>query len=371
MRSYQKPPFESEALRKWLLTGLKETVQYRLRQTFQRDKMIDAIRSRIPSGNQAFHRVLQKTFIRAGFEFELLRHGDAEFHVIRKRIHKREPFQPVRRLVMVPGFGDTPASWLPSLGLMGMQIYRQFDEVLIIDFPGYLGFLSNREMIPSMELLLGIVRTVCEANPPTVLFGHSLGGWLAGKIAQELKTPMEHLVLLSPSGLIPEHERESFGASIVNSQSLTINELMERVVFQTKSMHWVFQKDVRQFYSKPEVKDFVESVKHEHFIDEQKPFQSARTSVIWGDHDRFVPVSWLRYWVECFGTHLDGYMMHDTGHLPQLERPKVFSSVFRNALSDSGVRVESGWKKVHARIADRMIHPQVEQHQGPKLITQT
>lgn len=355
----QPPPFDPNELAKWLVDGLKETVSYRLKQTFNREKVVEMIQSKIPSKNQLFHQVLRQAFERNGFQFEVVNQGDASFHLIRKRYREpvKDSLQAVRRLILVPGFGDTPGSWIPSFVFSRSELSKHFDEVIILDFPGYLGFLSTSSMVPSMAVLLSVMKTVCEANPPTVLAGHSLGGWLAAKTAQELNRPIEHLIVVSPSGLTPENERQAFGDLIVNSQSVPLADLISRVIHNPKKYHHLLSDDFKTFYAKPEIREFVESVKPDQFVNPLKQFRAKKVSVVWGENDQFVPAHWLRHWVEHFGAYTDAYVMKETGHLPQIERPKVFADLFLHAVLGRPGTEGSGWKKVHTRTREQDLNP--------------
>jgi pimeloyl-ACP methyl ester carboxylesterase len=346
--------FDPNELAKWLYDGLRETIAYRLKQTFNRERILAEIQSRIPNQNQVVHFALRQLFEKNGFHFEEIKQGDAKFFVIRKRIRTVAKPSEARRAILVPGFGDTPASWIPLQGLLWRDLNRHFDEIILIDFPGYSGFLSHHSMVPSMKVLLGLVKTVCEANPPTVLMGHSLGGWLAAKVAQDLTRPVDHLVVIAPSGLTPdEFERRSFGDFIINNQNLPVEELLDLIMHEPKNLKKIVNEDIKRFYSRSEVREFVESVKPSDFIDHTMPFQARKISVIWGENDQFVPSHWIRHWVEHYGTWLDAYLMKDTGHIPQLERPLVLASILKNALfgsvSDHRDLGASGW----IRIVDR------------------
>ena len=348
----QPTNFDPNEFAKWLYDGLKETIAYRLRQTFNREKMLSQLQSKIPTQNQVMHLLFRQIFETRGFRFEELKQGDAKFFLVRKKIRKPEPGQQTRRLILVPGFGDTPASWIPLYGILSKDLFQNFDEVILIDFPGYTGFLSHHTIVPSMKILMSVVRTVCEANPPTVLMGHSLGGWLAAKTAQSLSIPLEHLVVIAPSGLTPdEKERQTFGDFIVNNQNLPIEELLDLIMHEPKAVKKIVNEDLKRFFEKPEVRQFVESVKPEDFIDHTQPFRAKKLSVIWGGNDQFVPSHWIRYWVEYYGEYLDGYLLKDTGHIPQLERPLVLASAIRDALFGSGIhqRIDDGWMKIQSR----------------------
>jgi len=348
----QTPPFDPNEFARWLVDGLKETLSYRIKQTINREKIGELIQSKIPTRNQLLHRVLRRAFEKNGFHFEKVSQGDATFHLIRKRYREG-----TRRLILVPGFGDSPCTWIPSFGFTHRELARSFDEVIILDFPGYMGFLSRDAMVPSMAVLQGVVNTICEANPPTVLVGHSLGGWLAAKFAQETRRPIEHLVVVAPSGLTPENERQAYADFIISNQNVPLDELIQKVIHEPKRYHHLIREEMKQFYSQPEVREFVESVKPEQFIHPLQDFQAKRVSVIWGEGDQFVPAHWLRHWIERFGEYTDAYVMKETGHLPQIERPAVFSQVLLHAiLGRPGVEGKH-WKKVHSRPRERDLTP--------------
>ena len=348
--STQKPPFDPNALAEWLVEGLKETVSYRVKQTLDREKWVDYFRSKVPTRNAAVHFALKQVFERTGFKFEELKQGDAKFYLVRKSFREVKPGQALRRLVIIPGFGDSPASWLPVFTLSIRELERRFDEVVVLDFPGYMGFLSEHAMVPSMDILLGVTKMVCEIYPPTVMIGHSLGGWLAGKVAQSNPKLMEHLILIAPSGLIPtREERERFGKFILSNQDLAIEDLLGRIMHAPKKYHEFLSDDVKAFFAKAGVKEFVESVGEHHFIDQTKPFSARKLTVIWGEHDHFVPSQGMRDWVEFYGTYLDAYILKDTGHVPQLERPLATSEVIFHAVLGKPSQEGKHWKKIQTR----------------------
>lgn len=346
-------PFDPEAFAQWLVQGLKETLAYRIRNTLSKERLLELARSKIPNRGQALHQFLKPVFVKDGFEFETLRVGDATFQVLRKRIQEGS-----RRLVLIPGFGDTPASWILSYGFFKKRLAEKFDEVVILDFPGYLGFLSHERLVPSMAVLQSAVKTVCERYPPHTLMGHSLGGWLAGKTAQVMSAkPIEHLILIAPSGLTPEEERQAFGDFILEGQKLTVEELLERVVYDPKPYQVLLKEEFKSFYSKPELREFIESVKQLEFLDPSQPLGARRLSLIWGDHDQFVPSQWMRHWIEAYGPQTDAYLLTQTGHLPQLERPQALAQVFLKAWGVTDQKSGRNWKQTHERKPESVNKP--------------
>ncbi len=329
----QNNQFNPDEFAKWFLEGVKETLQYRVRQTFDRQQLFELLKSKIPSRTELFHKAVKEALRKNGFEFEMLKQGDANFHVIRKPLRTApENKKNIRRLIFVPGFGDSPTSWVAPFLFCKKQLATQFDEILTVDFPGYMGFLSHNRLVPSMEVLLNVVQMVCETYPAHVLVGHSLGGALAGRVAQRLVRPVEHLVLVSPSGLMPESDKKPFGEFILKMQQAPFEKLIAAIVHEPRRYYQLLKTEFEVFYSQAEITEFIESFRREHFIDPQHPFACERLSVIWGSEDGFVPAHWMRYWVECFGPYMDGYLIKNTGHLPQMECPKTMADLFKHIL---------------------------------------
>jgi pimeloyl-ACP methyl ester carboxylesterase len=364
----QTSPFDPNEFAEWMLEGLRETLKYRVRQTLSRDRWVEAVKARIPNQNQVLHFALRQAFERAGFKFEELKQGDAVFYVIRKTLREVPPGEKIRRLVFVPGLGDSPGSWLPFFTLSKGELTRKFDEVLVIDFPGYMGFLSHHEMVSSMEILLGVVRMVCHLYPPSVLMGHSLGAWLAGKTAQQFPQVIDQFIAIAPSGLITPEERRIFGDFIVRNQGLTLEELLELIVYDPKKFGPLLNRDFKDFYERPSIKNFVDSVQDEHFIDGSQPFMARKITVIWGDADRFVPTHWVRNWIESYGEYLDAYLLKKTGHIPQMERPMVTSKVLAHALNGDRSNEGFGWTRIQTRRNEFDGARQPESSGSPRLL---
>lgn len=348
----QPPPFDPNALADWLVEGVKETLEYRAKQF--RDQLLDReqwlayLRSKVPNKNQVIHFALKQALEQAGFEFEIIKQGDATFHLIRKTIRKVASSD-AKRLMLIPGFGDSPASWLTVFTLASSDLYRNFDEILLLDFPGYMGFLAHHDLVTSMDMLLNVVQMVVERYHPNVLVGHSLGGWLASRVAQNISRSVDHMILVAPSGLIPEMDRKPFGDLFRRHQDIEIEQFLELVVHAPKRFQGIMKSEVKKFYTQKSIVEFIESVQPDHFVDPSKPFAAKKLTAIWGDNDRLVPSHWLRHWIEHFGEVTDAYVMENTGHVPQFEHPLVLSRVLLHAILGQKGLSGPGWKKIQTR----------------------
>jgi pimeloyl-ACP methyl ester carboxylesterase len=122
------------------------------------------------------HAVIEFALKKAGFRWELRRQGDQKIGLWRKALRERPPGARPARLVWIPGFGDTPVSWLSVLGPLMPLLRKRFDEVVLVDFPGYAGFLSREKPFASIDLLIQSLGDVLDSLEPRVVAGQSLGG---------------------------------------------------------------------------------------------------------------------------------------------------------------------------------------------------
>lgn len=336
-----------DALAQWLAQGLKETLQYRFKKITDRDLWLQVIKSKVPTRSQIMHGVLKQRWLKSGYHFDFIKMGEATFYVIRKRLNP----QGDRRLIFVPGFGDASSSWMAAFNFGKKDLPQYVDELITIDFPGHLGFLSQYPLTASLDVLLEAVKTVVKANPPTYLMGHSLGGWLAGKVAQDpelaqLTPKIKKLVLACPSGFIPPEEQVAFGEFIKSISKMPFQTMIKKLVYHPYPFYRALKKDFEWFYSKPELECFVDSAREDHFISTQKPFLANEVILIWGDHDQFVPTHWSRYWIEHFGPQLKVAMLKNIGHMIQIERPQATGRLLNTILTGQ-YESNSGWKWIH------------------------
>src|SRR4051812_14911606 len=85
------------------------------------------------------HQAAAHAMRRAGYRWEPRRSGELQLGLWRKEWKRASGIKShaPKRFVLVPGFGDTPMSWLLILGLLRPILRKNFDEIVMVDFPGY------------------------------------------------------------------------------------------------------------------------------------------------------------------------------------------------------------------------------------------
>src|SRR5258708_19999462 len=124
---------------------------------------------------------------------------------IRFAVRGPEDAQP---LLLLHGLGDSLAGWAQVVGPLTRR-YR----VHLIDLPGH--GLSGRPPDWRLATLAGSVAHYARDLHQPLLVGHSLGGWIALRLAISQAIRPAHIVLVNPGGaLLPREAMSSFRALV-------------------------------------------------------------------------------------------------------------------------------------------------------------
>jgi len=293
---------------------------------------------------------MERLFRHAGYEWELRRAGDIGIGIWKMPLHKTATANP-RRLVFMPGFGDTALSWLSTLALARSTLRHHYDEIVLFDFPGFHGFLRHERCVPEMDQLLRITLDALDSLKPRTIMGHSLGGWLAAHYAVECGegerpfsggktyTGPESLVLVSPSGVFhDEADRTAWAAKFEEAMKTGTPKFMKRLFFREPMLFRAFASEFDGFMEREDTVEFMKSFRRDHEVQTRLSSVRAKTWVIWGEEDALSPSSWTKLWVDLLPPGLGkGVLMPGTGHMPQMERPAIMAMVLRQVLGSSAL----------------------------------
>lgn len=209
----------------------------------------DRLRLLVSGANWSVARLLKR---------EVRRRGDLEWALWRipvaalpKIPFVRESPNPRQgKVLWIPGWGDSPMSWLGVLA--GAFVGSQYEEIIVLDFPGFHGSLAHRNCITEMDRILEISRDTIQEFRPEVVAGHSLGGWLASwsllHLKPEIAAPRE-LLLIAPSGITgtPE-ERECWRGEIRSWTESNPDVYLARVFATPPPRVWKFCEALCAFH---------------------------------------------------------------------------------------------------------------------------
>lgn len=244
-----------------------------------------------------------------------------------------------RRAVIIPGFGDTPLSWMlvvASLWRRGWFRRHRIDEVTLLEHPGHLGSIRGSTMFASADALIEATTATLDALSPTVLIGQSMGGYLAAHYAAHLgrrKRPPELLALLCPAGIA---QRDSEAAR----SSHALAELMEgrpeqfvqKALGSSLSVPGLglparlIAQDMGNFLLRPDTLGFLRSWHARHDFRDRVHAIEPHTLLFWGEADDLVPVSFHQEWLSRLQRRTSkkpaiGSLLSDAGHGLHLEKP--------------------------------------------------
>jgi pimeloyl-ACP methyl ester carboxylesterase len=275
--------------------------------------------------------------------------------------------QALRRWVLVPGFGDSALSWLPVITPLLPFLRSHYDEVIALDFPGYLSFLGKEPAASSFELLRGATLDLLWYLNPTVLVGHSMGGWLASrfcldslsdrsqlqpKVRSERRS-LEALILAAPAGVFADTtEQEAVLERFRRASTRGESQQVSDVLFAGKTPWWFrfLAEDIKRMLGTREVSTFFDSLQVKDLIDPLSPSLPKNTWLLWGEYDRLISLRNLEAWLSPDGSQnqlqstfvegaepqkqLRALVLAGVGHSLQLEAPLVTAFAIRRILSE-------------------------------------
>ena len=312
------------------------------------------------------HTVTRMAFKAAGYKWELRRSGELELGLWRIKLRSGKKSNP-KRFVLVPGFGDSSFSWLAVLGMIRPVLSRKYDEVVLIDFPGYAGFQHTKSAFPTMDLLLSALGDCLDSLKPHTIMAHSLGGWLTASYAascgEGTRATTRHyrgpevIILADPSGAFgSDEERKVFGELFLNTVVHGFESIRGKLF--TKEPLWfpLVVREAGHFLTLPEISTFLHSVRDDHVVQERLKHIRARVWLLWGEDDILVPSHWHKAWLAALKSAptdqllASAVLIRGAGHSVQIEKPAVVAAAVAQMLlgrtpHDLGKR---WWKVVSA-----------------------
>lgn len=317
------------------------------------------------SAVRALHLVAKGIFRATGFRWEIRRHGELKLGYWRKTLKPRSRKTPYpKRFVLIPGFGDTPLSWHLVTVMMQPVLKNYYDEIILIDFPGFGGFLSHERSFPSMDFMMSMLNDTLDSLKPHTIFGHSLGGWLTAHYAAECGSGVrpysnklnysgpEAILLSNPSGIFTDAKTRQEWEAIFRTAMIEGFPALRPHLFK-KEPAWfsLIVPHFSQFILREDVHQFMSSFREDHAADRFASQIRAKTWLIWGEHDTLIPASCAQAWQD----HLDKnvqfeeqiVMIKGVGHSPHLEAPAATAAVIAQIVSGRiPHRIGKRWWKV-------------------------
>lgn len=174
---------------------------------------------------------------------------------------------------------------------------------------------------------------------PAVLFGNSLGGYLAMRYASERPERVRALVVHSPGGgpLPPPRREELLNRFRLHDHRRAL-ELVDRSLTDIGKLRHLAAFMVRQQFARPQIRLLLDSVTEE---DEFTPAHLERLTMpvllMWGQRDRVLEEEQLKFFQHHLPSHARVERPPDYGHTPHLERDRDLAQRIRSFLQEAQI----------------------------------
>lgn len=242
---------------------------------------------------------------------------------------EREGTGPLPPIVLIHGLASCGLDYVPLMN----QLATRHSRIIAPDLPGH-GFTPppahgmtadaiRHDLAPALDSLL---------TEPSVVFGNSLGGLVALRMAAAEPDRVAALILASPGGapMTPTQLETLLSNFRLGSHSQALG-FVDRFQGRSQARH-VFAWGARIRMKRPEIREFVEAIATEHLLDaEELAGLNVPTLIFWGADDEVLPVECLEF----FREHLPEARVWEPpgyGHAPYLDHLKRFVGVMEGFL---------------------------------------
>lgn len=224
-------------------------------------------------------------------------------------------------VVLIHGIADSALTW--AFTMRGMA---RIGPVYAIDLPGFgqSGYPRGRRYATILEHVAVVQALIREViGRPALLVGNSMGGWIAGRLAELSPELARAIVMVDPGGAMLEGRRswEPFVNTVAVRDLRSVRMIYHQMFGRVNPALYLGQRGFQDMFLRDAVRHFVESSdESDFFTPEDLRRISVPAALVWGERDTFLPSGSLAF----FRDNLPGrklLLLRGCGHLPQRERP--------------------------------------------------
>lgn len=202
-------------------------------------------------------------------------------------------------------------------------------RVYALDMPGHGLSDTPAEGMSSEALRAGLREALTQlVDEPVVIFGNSLGGAAAIRLATELPEAVRGLALAAPGGApIPAEELARFVAGFDVSSHARALDFVDRLFHgKPKNRHFLAW-GVRQQFGQENVSDLLSKLSSADFLaPEELSSLDVPTLVLWGEADRILWTDHRAFFETHLPEHAQVRRLRHFGHVPHLDHPDELAS---------------------------------------------
>jgi 2-hydroxy-6-oxonona-2,4-dienedioate hydrolase len=244
-------------------------------------------------------------------------------------------------LLFLHGLGSSADRWLDipdALSLIGLHSVS-------VDLPGF-GLSDKPEDMDYtigrfVQVVADFMRIVGMHEGRTTIVGHSLGGYIAAKLAVEHWNLVQRLVLIDTSGMLdgPTPLLQQYLEAAMNPSRQSVRAVFEQLVADqiriSDALVDGFIYRISQSGAKHAFKStFNNSVYTRIGTSALKQIGDNKipTLILWGKQDKLIPLEYFKAFQEAIsGSSV--VILEDAGHAPFAEKPAIFCELMHKFLA--------------------------------------
>ncbi len=242
---------------------------------------------------------------------------------LRFAVRGPEGAQPI---LLLHGLGDSLAGWAQVVGPLSRR-----HRVHLIDLPGH--GLSHRPPDWRLSTLTAAGAHYASGLRGPVVVGHSLGGWIALRLALSGAVQPARLLLVNPAGAqLNREEWAPFRALVSAKDRSGVRRYLERAFHRAPVALRLFPGEVIEAMWTEAAQGILDAVAEPDFLREAELSSlRAPTWLLWGEDDRLLPASTLPFFRRAL-PQAQFVSLPRCGHLPHLEAPRALAAALIDAL---------------------------------------
>jgi pimeloyl-ACP methyl ester carboxylesterase len=222
-------------------------------------------------------------------------------------------------LLLLHGLGDSIAGWAQVAG----PLARRY-QVHLLDLPGH--GLSARPPDWRLRTLVSAVAHYASGLREPLLVGHSLGGWIALRLALSGLGDLRGVTLINPAGaLLAREEWAPFRQLVSARDRKGVSRYLELAFHRAPIALKLFPGEVVKAMWAEASQGILDAVAEEDFLTaaELAPL-TVPLRLIWGERDRLLPKGTLDFFRRALpGAEIT--LLEKAGHLPHIEAPRALA----------------------------------------------
>ncbi len=217
------------------------------------------------------------------------------------------------------------SAWGGQMAPLFLRLLPHVQRIVAPDLMGH-GFSDMPEggMNPD-NMRVGLEASLDAVHPePSLVFGNSMGGFVAVRMNTDWPQRVLSLALASPGGapMTPEQLVELRQGFVVDRHAQAVD-FIDRVIGRHRRLHHLYALDVRRRLRKPEMQGLLQNLTPADLLEPSEVTDIDKPVIfVWGQADGILPDHSRRFFTEHLPGHAEVHEPPGWGHSPYFDRPK-------------------------------------------------